>query len=298
MLAFQAVEKAIVEMVIITAVGAIGTLTFVLASLLVIANRKLHVEEDPRIDTVEEMLPLANCGACGYPGCRPFAEALVAGETQPGKCTVNTDEGRTLIAGFLGVSVGAEEKKVARLACAGGTNVARNHAFYRGLSSCQAASQVAGGGKGCFWGCLGHGDCEVACDFDAIIMNEHQLPIVDIEKCTACGDCVVACPKDLFSIHPISHRLWVQCRSLEKGDELLEDCEVACTACGRCAMDAPSTVTMRDNLPIVDYSRPQKQEAIARCPTGAIVWLDNLTPLKGVAAKKIIRQGVRPEAPT
>ncbi len=274
-------------------------LTFILATLLVVANRKLHVEEDPRIDEVEEMLPLANCGACGFPGCRPFAEALVALKTTPGKCTVSTEEGRSRIATYLGVDVGGEEKRVARLACAGGTNVARNHAHYLGLSSCQAASQVAGGGKGCFWGCLGLGDCEVSCDFDAITMNAHALPVVDLEKCTACGDCVTACPKDLFSLHPVSHRLWVQCRSLEKGDELVADCEVACTACGRCAMDAPGLVTMQGNLPVVDYSRPQIKDAVSRCPTGSIVWLEgNLPPIKGMAAKKIIRQGVRPEAPT
>jgi Na+-translocating ferredoxin:NAD+ oxidoreductase RNF subunit RnfB len=285
-------------MVVLTAVGSLGALTFLLASLLVLANRKLYVQEDPRIDVVEDLLPHANCGACGYPGCRPFAEALVLGEVSPGKCTVSSEEGRTNIATFLGVSVGVEEKRVARLACAGGTNVARNHAFYRGQSSCRAAAQVAGGGKGCFWGCLGLADCERACDFDAIVMDAHGLPVVDVDLCTACGDCVDVCPKDLFSLHPVSHRLWVQCASLEKGDELLEDCEVACTACGRCAMDAPESISMSGNLPVVNYARPQSKAGIERCPTGAIVWLQDDTALKGSAAKKIIRKGVRPEAPT
>ncbi len=92
---------------------------------------------------------------------------------------------------------------MARLACAGGTNVARNRARYEGLESCRAAALVAGGGKGCFWGCLGLADCAVVCDFDAIRMDAHELPVVDEAKCTACGDCVEACPKDLFSIHPV-----------------------------------------------------------------------------------------------
>jgi Na+-translocating ferredoxin:NAD+ oxidoreductase RNF subunit RnfB len=286
--------------VVLTAVGALGGLTLALASMLVLANRKLYVQEDPRIDTVEEMLPLANCGACGMPGCRPFAEALVEGSILPGKCTVSSEEGRARIASFLGVDVGAEEKRVARLACAGGANVARDHARYDGPQTCGAAAQVAGGGKGCFWGCLGLADCYEACDFDAIRMNEHRLPVVDEEKCTACGDCVDACPKDLFSLHPVSHRLWVACRSLEAGDELLDDCEVACTACGRCAMDAPGLVRMERNLPVVDYSRDHAtQHPIQRCPTGAIVWIDAKTgPIKGSAAKKIIRKGARPGAPT
>jgi len=287
-------------MVVLTAVGALGGITLVLASLLVLAHRRLHVEEDPRIDEVEEMLPHANCGACGQPGCRPFAEALVAGQVLPGKCTVGSEEDRARIAAYLGVDVGAEEKRVARLACAGGSNVARNRARYDGLATCGSAAQVAGGGKSCFWGCLGLADCERVCDFDAIHMNEHDLPVVDEVACTACGDCVEACPKDLFSLHPISHRLWVACKSLAEGDEQLADCEGACTACGRCAMDAPGLITMRNTLPVVDYDRHHNtREPIQRCPTGAIVWLDpKLGAVKGPAAKKVIRKGVLGVAPT
>ncbi len=288
-------------MLFLTAVSAIGGLTLALAGLLVLANRKLYVAEDPRIDQVEDMLPHANCGACGYPGCRPFAEALVGGEVLPGKCTVGSDEDRGHIAGFLGVDVGAEEKRVARLACAGGTNVARNHAHYDGLRTCGAAAKVAGGGKGCFWGCLGLADCYEVCDFDAIVMDEHGLPVVNEKLCTACGDCVVACPKDLFSLQPISHRLWVNCRSLEAGDELLEQCEVACTACARCEMDAPSgQITMEKNLPNIDYAKgPLTQVPIQRCPTGAIVWLDEVRgAVKGSAARKIIRKGALQDAPS
>lgn len=283
-------------MAVIVAVLALGGLTLLLALMLVFANKKLYVYEDPRIDTVEDMLPHANCGACGYPGCRPFAEALVSGDVLPGKCTVSSEEGREEIAEFLGVSLGGEEKRVARLACAGGTNVARNKALYSGVETCRAASLISGGGKGCFWGCLGFGDCMNVCDFDAIHMNEHSLPVVDLEKCTACGDCVEICPKDLFSLEPVSHQLWVACKNLEHGDEVLEDCEVACTACGRCAMDAPGDViTMENNLPVINYSLDhQTVEPIMRCPTGAIVWLDDKKGVvKGENSKKIIRKGER-----
>ncbi len=287
-------------MLVLTAVGALGGLTLALAALLVVANKKLYVPEDPRIDAVEDLLPHANCGACGLPGCRPFAEALVTGEAQPAACTVSDDVGRRAIAELLGVSVGTSEKRVARLACAGGTNVARNRAHYRGLDSCAAADRVSGGGKGCFWGCLGLGDCDVACDFDAIHMNAHSLPVVDEDACTACGDCVDACPKDLFSLHPASHRLWVACRSLEAGDQVLEDCEVGCTACGKCAMDGPDLITMQSNLPVIDYSKNHAVRApIERCPTGAIVWIDpEEGPSRGAAAKPIIRKGRRIDAAT
>jgi Na+-translocating ferredoxin:NAD+ oxidoreductase RNF subunit RnfB len=285
-------------MTILIALAALGSLTLILALMLIIANKKLYVYEDPRIDDVEDMLPHANCGACGYPGCRPFAEALVSGTILPGKCTVSSEEGREKIATFLGVDLGAEEKRIARLACAGGTNVALNRARYTGLKTCQAASLVSGGGKGCFWGCLGHGDCEVVCDFDAIIMDKYSIPFVDVEKCTACGDCVEVCPKDLFSLQPVSNRLWVACKNLEHGDDILEDCQVGCTACGRCAMDAPgSLIEMVNNLPVVNYSENHNtQVPIQRCPTGAIVWLDEkLGVVKGRESKKIIRKGKRQE---
>lgn len=138
-------------LMILTAVAALGGITILLAGMLILANKKLYVQEDPRIDIVEGMLPLANCGACGFPGCRPFAEALVSGDTLPGKCTVSNDEGRAQIAQFLGVDVGSQEKVVARLACAGGVNVARNRAFYTGMSTCRgqrwspAAAKAASG---------------------------------------------------------------------------------------------------------------------------------------------------------
>jgi electron transport complex protein RnfB len=190
-------------MAIITAVAALGGLGFVLASLLILANRKLYVFEDPRIAVVEELLPSANCGACGFAGCHAFAEAVVGGAAAPAACTVNTAEGSTSIAAYLGVDAGARQRLVARLACAGGDNVAPRRAHYRGTQSCVAAAQVSGGGKACFWGCLGYGDCERACDFDAIRMNRHALPEVIADRCTACGDCVEICPKDLFSLQPV-----------------------------------------------------------------------------------------------
>lgn len=278
------------------AVTTLATLSFLFASLLVLAHRKLHVDEDPRIDAAHQMLPQTNCGACGYPGCLGLAEAMIEGSALPGKCTVINEDEREFIAEFLGVDVGAEEKVVARLACAGGTNVARNRARYEGLRSCRAAALVAGGGKGCFWGCLGLADCEVVCDLDAIVMNKHDLPVVIEDACTACGDCVDACPKDLFSLHPQSHRLWVACKNLEKGEAALEECEVACDACGKCAVDAPADViAMVDNLPVIDYSRNHNaRRAIDRCPTGAIVWFDaEKGPQTGRAAHKVIRHSAR-----
>jgi Na+-translocating ferredoxin:NAD+ oxidoreductase RNF subunit RnfB len=284
---------------VVVAVGFLTVLGIFLAIVLVVANKYLFVYEDPRIDEVEAMLPAANCGACGTAGCRNFAEKLVAGEVTPGQCTVNPKETSVAIADFLGVALGKVEKRVARLACAGGRHVARIRASYDGLSSCRAAALVSGGGKGCRWGCLGLADCEAVCEFDAISMDRYGLPVVDVDKCTACGDCVDVCPKDLFSLQPLSHQLWVACKSEDFGDAAEAECEVMCTACGRCAMDSPEgLITMKNNLATIDYTKNglASQIAIERCPTGAIVWYDakGKTVAKGRDAKKIIRREALP----
>lgn len=283
---------------LLIAVAFMTVLGLLLAGMLALANARLFVFEDPRIDQVEEMLPSANCGSCGSAGCRAFAERLVKGEAQPGLCTVNSKDANQLIADLLGVELGGQEKRVARLACAGGSNVAVRRAGYQGLESCRAAATVSGGGKGCAWGCLGYGDCAEVCDFDAIVMDAFALPRVDAEKCTACGDCVEICPRDLFSLHPVSHRLWVACKNLEKDEQAEADCAVLCTACGRCAADAPEgLIEIRDNLAVIDYAKNAlaSRLAVERCPTGAIVWLDDLAgPQRGRDAKKIVRKTALP----
>jgi electron transport complex protein RnfB len=262
---------------VILSVEILAGVGLVFAAFIALAYWKLRVYEDPRIDIVTSMLPGANCGACGFPGCRGFAEQVVAGKSKPAGCNVIDEGGAASIASYLGVDAGESNKRVARLLCAGGTNVAVQQAEYRGLTTCGAAASVAGGGKGCAWGCLGFGDCAVSCAFDAITMNRFGLPVVDVAKCTACGDCVAACPKNLFEIIPLDQKLLVQCRSMIEGDELLESCAVGCTACGKCVIDAaPGLVTIERGSARVHYALNAQADisAIARCPTGAITWVE------------------------
>lgn len=259
---------------------------------LAVAHRFLRVEEDPRLEILEQMLPGSNCGACGEAGCRAFAEGLVAGARAPSGCTVGSPRDIESIAAFLGVDPGRQEKRVARLHCAGGLGQARQIAEYEGFGSCRAAHVVGGGGKGCSWGCLGLEDCLVACTFDAIRMNDERLPVVDVEKCTACNDCVVACPRDLFELLPLAHALLVQCKAPLEGEAARAVCRVVCDACGKCAQDAPpGLVRMEGGLPVVDYSAggPATPDATRRCPTGAIRWVEDeqfthetYVPLTGV----------------
>jgi Na+-translocating ferredoxin:NAD+ oxidoreductase RNF subunit RnfB len=273
--------------------GFMAVLGASLAGLLAFANRKLYVFEDPRIGEVEDLLPKSNCGACGQAGCRAFAEKAVAGDVVLAQCTVSSPEQRDSIADLLGVASGDVEQKVARLACAGGRHVAFLRARYAGHDSCRAAAVVSGGGKECAWGCLGLADCMNVCDFDAIHMDLHGLPVVDADKCAACNDCVEICPKGLFSLEPVSRQLWVSCKSQADGDTAEAACEVACTACGKCVADAPpGLMKLNGNLAAINYELNvwASRKPIERCPTGAIVWFDNPNrPVRGAVAKKILR---------
>jgi electron transport complex protein RnfB len=284
---------------IITAVIIMVGLGLFFAVILALAYKKLRVFEDPRIELVESMLPGSNCGACGSPGCHAFAESVVSGLNMPGRCSVSPPARVEAIAGLLGVDAGFEEKRVARLLCAGGKQESQNQADYYGHRTCRSVSMVTAGNKDCVWGCLGLGDCERVCDFNAIAMNEDGLPVVDISLCTACNDCVEMCPKELFTIKPVSHRLIVQCRSLLEGDSALERCSVACNACARCVADAePGLIRMEKNLPVINYDKNElaSPQATHRCPTNAIVWIEGIQFMrKRVSVLPIGRMEVLPE---
>jgi Na+-translocating ferredoxin:NAD+ oxidoreductase RNF subunit RnfB len=280
-------EPVLIAAIIMTGMGV------AFAVLLATADHFLKVEEDPRLEEVEELLPGNNCGACGEPGCQAFAAKLVNSEVTPGTCTVSSEEALVQIADFLGVEVGAGEKRVARLKCAGGEGLVGELAAYRGISSCRGAVLVDGGGQACTWGCLGLGDCEQACTFDAITMNWEGLPTVSVDACTACGDCVDVCPLDLFTLEPLANKLFVQCNSPLTGDDARLRCAVACDACGRCAADAPpGVIEIVDGLPVINWDHEQKptQRATWRCPTGAIVWLEDqqfAEPLVEISRERI-----------
>jgi Na+-translocating ferredoxin:NAD+ oxidoreductase RNF subunit RnfB len=261
---------------ILVAGGILAALGLGLGIALAFADRFFKVEEDPRLEGVERLLPGSNCGACGQPGCRGLAEKIVAGAEPPSRCTVSSPAGLEAIAELLGVDVGAAERRVARVLCGGGLGRARRSARYQGFASCSAAHLVGGGGLDCSWGCLGLADCVAACEFDALRLNGRELPVVDVERCTACGDCVEACPRDLFQLLPRTQRLIVQCRAPLAAEAARRLCSAACDACGRCVADAPpGLLRMVDNLPVLATADPAAADprATYRCPTGAIRWV-------------------------
>ena len=262
---------------VLSSVTILAGVAMVFGAAISIVQARFNVWEDPRIDAVRDLLPGADCGACGQAGCRAFAQAVVAGTAVPAECTVLGPDEREDVAEYLGIAAGNAERRAARLLCAGGRDVAPYKASYHGIESCAAAAAVTGGGKACPWGCLGFADCAVSCDFDAITMSPFGLPVVDVDLCTACGDCVDACPLGLFVLMPTDHHLVVQCKSLLSGDAAEAVCSVACNGCARCAADAADgLIEMVEGLAVVNYAQIESEnpEAIERCPTGAIVWIE------------------------
>lgn len=249
-----------------------AALGLLFAGGLAIAYKKLKVEEDPKIEEVNEALPQANCGACGFSGCRAFAEAVVKGKAEPNGCPVGGNDVAEEVAQILGVDAGKVIKRIARLQCRGTHEAAFPRGLYLGVTTC-AASHIIGGNKQCSHGCMGYGDCVLSCQFDALYMGEDGLPIVVEENCTACGKCVDACPRDLFQLHPEDQNILVYCRSLDGPKASRKLCKNACIACGICARACPEAIVMENNLAIItDYKKidPEKIPAIEKCPTNSI----------------------------
>jgi len=265
-----------------TAPAIMTSIGLLFGVILAVAYHYLKVDEDPRIAETESLLPGTNCGACGEPGCLPFANKLVAGDVTPSGCTVASEDDIDNLSEFLGVDAGEQEKIVARLRCAGGKGQAFQVAEYQGFEGCRAAAVISGGGKGCSWGCLGLADCEVACTFDVIRMNNNGLPVVDTENCTACADCVDVCPRDLFELKPIAEKLYVQYNIPLEGESVSALCSAGCDGCEKCVADAPTGLMyMKNELPIVDYGSglfntdKSTRKIIDRCPSKAIQWLES-----------------------
>jgi electron transport complex protein RnfB len=239
---------------------------------LVFAYRKLVVEVDPRVEKINEALPQANCGACGYAGCQALAEAIAAGKVAPDSCPVGGTESVARISEILGVKAAEVVKKVARLHCRGTREAAPRRSEYLGLKTCYA-SHLMGGDKLCTYGCLGLADCVTVCPFNALEMSPDGLPVVIEENCTACGKCVDACPRDLFELHPRLQNILVYCRSKDRGPVSRKACRNACIACGICSRACPEAIILEHNLAIItDYKKipAEKIPEIEKCPTDAI----------------------------
>ncbi|TAN58966.1 4Fe-4S dicluster domain-containing protein [bacterium] len=261
----------------LTPVLILSGLGVVFGAGLAIAAKKFCVVSDPRLEKIYAKLPGANCGACGLPGCMGLAEALIKGTCTVERCVVMQEEAREEIAGILGVQAREKVKTAAVLHCHGGSLRAKDKFIYVGEKDCIAANLIAGGPKECFYGCIGYGTCAHACPFGAITMNEESLPVVNEDKCTACGICVAACPKKLFSLVPVSKTYAVRCKSQDIGKKVLEACSVGCIACRKCEKACPvGAIKVINNLAVIDYNLcDNRGECFKVCPAKCIALKEN-----------------------
>jgi electron transport complex protein RnfB len=264
---------------ILNAIVSIGGMGLLFGGGLAFAYRAFYVEVDPRVEKIMEVLPGANCGACGKPGCQGFAEAVVKGEVGPSDCIPGGSSVAKAIADILGLEAEEREPMVAVARCQGSPDKAVDKFIYQGVEDCTAAQLISGGHKACAYGCLGLGSCVEVCNFDAIEMGDDRLPKVDDDKCTGCGMCVKACPRGIMDMIPKSAQVYLACVSQDKGKAVKNVCSVGCNACTLCAnpKTTPSgAIRMEGNLPVVDYSIADNLlVAKHKCPTGS--YIDKIT---------------------
>ncbi len=286
--------------IVIYAVISLSAIGLAAAVILFFIAKKFKVVEDPKIDIVEEVLPSANCGGCGFPGCRNFAEALVNKSNKDKNieglnCPVGGNEVMSKVAEILGLEAEEKEPMVAVLRCSGSKANAPKKVNYDGPATCVFANNLYAGESGCPYGCLGLGDCVVACKFDAMYTDkETGLPVIIEEKCVACGACVEACPRNIIELRNVgkkSRRIFVSCINEEKGGVAKKNCKVACIGCGKCFKVCKfDAITMKNNLAYIDYEKCKLcRKCVEECPTGAIHEL-NFPPRKPKPEKVIEKQ--------
>ena len=241
---------------------------------LSVAKTKLHVDVDPRIDRINEILPGANCGGCGAAGCASFSRAVVEGKLPSDGCPVGGPDVTALIAEIMGIEFSAGDPLRPVVRCQARETDRLGRAAYNSIGTC-AEANVVGGVQACTYGCLGFGDCFDVCRYDAVKMVD-GLPVVDYEKCTNCGACSRACPRNIIDRVPFSSDTMyaVACSNRDPGRAMKSLCKVGCIACGACAKAVAELFEVKANLAELNYNAYEKADpaaAAAKCPTKVIV---------------------------
>ena len=260
------------EFAIIGAVIELAAFGLLFGIGLGIAAKKFAVQVDPRVEMILGILPNANCGGCGYPGCSGFAKAVAGGEAKVTACSPGGCAVAEKIAQILGVAAETAEPLVAVVRCNGGIR-AHEKFVYDGIANCRAIQLIGMGHKVCSYGCLGFGTCVDECPFGALRMGDDGLPVTDFAKCTGCGICVNICPTKVLALVPASKSVFVACNSLDKGAFVRKACESGCIACMMCQKMCPqNAITIADNLARIDFAKCNEcGVCIAVCPTKTIL---------------------------
>lgn len=254
------------------------SISFLLGLLLGTFKRVFYVATDPKVALIRSVLPGANCGACGYPGCDGFASAVAKGDAKTNGCPVGSSPVAKKVGEIMGVNADSA-KKIAVLLCQGSHDVCQNKSEYIGVHTCIAAKVAINGTKNCDWGCIGFGDCELACPFDAIHVKENGLPYVDIEKCTGCGICVATCPQHILKTiesDKLGSIALCSCRNTKKA-MIMKNCKRGCIKCMKCEKVCPtSAIKVTDGIPVVDYSLCNScGKCIEGCPTKVLAYVQD-----------------------
>lgn len=257
---------------------SLSLLALISAIILFFVAQKFKVIEDPRIDEIQSILPAANCGGCGFAGCRNFAEALVSSDTLENLiCPVGGEDIMKAAGIILGKAAPVVDPLIAVLLCNGIPGSRSKTSVYDGAMDCRIAHNLYIGETDCSYGCLGNGDCMRACIFDAISVDqETRLPVIADNKCVSCGACVKACPRNLIELRRKSkkdRKLYVACSNCDKGGIARKACKVACIACSKCLQVCDSgAVTIENYLAYIDAGKCTFcRKCVAECPTGSIL---------------------------
>jgi len=271
---------------ILITIISLSLLALISAVILYFVAQKFKIFEDPRIDEIQAMLPAANCGGCGFAGCRNFAEALVKADTFEGLyCPVGGGTVMGLTARMLGKEAPVVDPLVAVLLCNGTPEYRPRTSKYNGASDCRISNSLYIGETDCSYGCMGYGDCVRACAFDAMYMDSpSELPIITDDKCVACGACVKACPRNLIELRKKAkkdRKIYVACSNCDKGGPARKACKVACIGCNKCFKVCEfEAITIENNLAYIDEKKCTFcRKCTPECPTNAILEL-NFPPRK------------------